>query len=256
MVGMAGRGLELGASANVVQDGSDPVKEEVGADFRLQPAAMKNLTFAGNGTWSLYDERIAETNLAATWTAQPKLHLTADWRYVEPSLLLARNSILSVFTTSTWQEVGGGVRYDINKNVKAGADYHVRIEPGETSGTHTGHDAVALLDWVKGPTTAGAELSYLTGIVNGYTGLRVYARRELGKAGAFVSVDVLGQSFEKKVNGESGAITGTLSGGLALAHGFAAVLSGQAGMTPYMEQTYSLMAKLAYNQTYRSTEVR
>jgi hypothetical protein len=258
--GLAGRGLELGASANLVQDGSDPVRREVGADFRLQPAVVRNLTLAGFGTWSLYDQRLGEASLAATWTARPKLHLTADWRFVEPGLLLARNSILSVFSASTWNELGGGFRYDLSKNVDAGGDYHQRREPGETSGTHTGHDAVAHLAWSRGSSTAGAEVSYLAGLVNGYTGARVFARRELGKVGAlgstFVAADVLGQAFQKKVNGESGAVTGTLSAGLDLPHGFSAVVSGRAGMTPFLEQTFDVMAKLAYNQTYRSTEVR
>jgi len=34
------------------------------------------------------------------------------------------------------------------------------------------------------------------------------------------------------------------------------VVSGSAGMTPYLEQTYDIMVKLAYNQTYRVQEVR
>ena len=46
------------------------------------------------------------------------------------------------------------------------------------------------------------------------------------------------------------------AGGYTLTHGFSAVLSGSAGMTPYLEQTYDIMVKLAYNQTYRVQEVR
>ena len=58
------------------------------------------------------------------------------------------------------------------------------------------------------------------------------------------------------MNGQRVAVTGTLSLGYELAHGFAAVVSGRAGMNPFMEQTFEVMAKLAYNQTYRRTEVR
>jgi hypothetical protein len=41
-----------------------------------------------------------------------------------------------------------------------------------------------------------------------------------------------------------------------LVKGFSAVIAGTAGTTPFMEQTYSLMAKLVYNASYRSREVR
>ena len=60
----------------------------------------------------------------------------------------------------------------------------------------------------------------------------------------------------EKVNGEDAAVTGTLSAGLDLPNGFSAVIAGRAGMTPYLEQTYDVMAKLAYNQTYHLREVR
>jgi hypothetical protein len=260
MRGLAGRGLDVGVSANAVQDGGDPVRRELAADLRFQPLLARNLTLAGFTTYSLYDQRLAEANASATWTVKPKLHVTADWRFVEPSLLLARNSILSVFSASTWQEVGGGFRYDLGRNLQAGVDYHARLEPGRTSGTSTGHDALVHLAWTSGKSTAGAEVSYLKALANGYTGLRLFARRDLGRlgglGGAYLAGDLMGQAFQEKVNGESKAVTGSLSAGLDLAHGFTAVVTGRAGMNPYLEQTYDVMAKLAYNQTYRSTEVR
>ena len=45
-------------------------------------------------------------------------------------------------------------------------------------------------------------------------------------------------------------------GGSRLAKGFSAVVAGRAGVTPFLEQTYDVMAKLVYNQTYRIREVR
>ena len=66
----------------------------------------------------------------------------------------------------------------------------------------------------------------------------------------------MGQLFQKKINDQKGAVTGTLSGGVNLPRGFSVVLAGSAGMTPYLEQTYDIMVKLAYNQTYRVEEVR
>jgi hypothetical protein len=58
------------------------------------------------------------------------------------------------------------------------------------------------------------------------------------------------------VNGQDYAVTGTLTAGVELAKGFSAVISGNAGVTPFLEQTYNVMAKLVYNSTYRMREVR
>jgi hypothetical protein len=252
--GTPGRGLEVGADLNEVRDHSQAVREELGADLRLQPFARNDLAVAGFGSYSLFDRRFSEASVALSMSATRKLHLTADWRFAEPSLLLARNSILSVFSASTWNEVGAGARYDIGRGLHAGLDAHLRIEPGERSGSHAGTDLLGSVDWGAGPTTAGVELSYLDGAVNGYAGARIWARRELGRA--FVTADVLGQAFRREINGQGGALTGTVGGGVTLAYGFSAVLTGSAGMTPYLEQSYQVIAKIAYNQTYRTVEVR
>ncbi len=66
----------------------------------------------------------------------------------------------------------------------------------------------------------------------------------------------MGHLFKHSVNGVDYAVTGTLSAGVELAKGFSAVISGNAGVTPFLEQTYSLMAKLVYNATDRAREVR
>jgi hypothetical protein len=62
--------------------------------------------------------------------------------------------------------------------------------------------------------------------------------------------------FREDVNGESSAVTGTLSAGYEVLKGLSAVVSGRAGITPFLEETFEVMAKLAYGQTYVKTEVR
>lgn len=250
--GYSGRGLDVGASANFVEDGGDPVRQEVGADFRLQPFA-KSLTFSGFGGFSLYDERFSEGNLAVSWAAMPRLHVTADWRYTAPDLLLSRSSVLSVFSDEDRNDFGGGVRYELTKELELGADYHLAIEPGE-DGDYYGHIAEGSLEWGRGATRAGGEVFFLDNEENGYFGGRVFGRQDFGRF--FATADVLAHLFRDQINGEDYALTGTLSAGTELAKGFSAVVAGRAGMTPFLEQTYDVMAKLVYNQSYRIREVR
>lgn len=250
--GTPGRGLDLGASVNVVEDAGDPVREEAGIDARIR--LYDPLVVAANGTWSLYDERVSEGVVRAQWTASRRLDVEADYRYVEPTLLLARNSILSVFSDSEWQYAGAGATFRLTRALRLGGSYHAVIEPGLDEGTELGHEADARVEWQRGVLLAGVEGFFLDSFSNGYVGGRVFGRRELGRA--FAAADVLFHSFREEVNGEDLALTGTLSLGYELLRGLSGVVSGRAGVTPFMQQTFEVMAKLVYNQTYRKTEVR
>jgi hypothetical protein len=255
LAGHPGAGLELGASANFVEDGGDAVRQEVGADLRLQP--FRDLTLTGLAAYSLFDERASELMARASYSVTRKLRLEADARYYAPDLFLARNSILSVFSTEDRADFGGAFTYALGHGLGIGAGYHLVVEPGETedAADFHGSEAAANVEWESGPTLAGAEVEYLDALENGYVALRVFGRRELGRM--FASADVLGHLFRESVNGEDFAVTGNVSAGYELAKGFSAVVSGTAGVTPFMEQTFSVMAKLVYNSTYRMrTEVR
>lgn len=252
--GFPGRGVDVGVSANVVRDHGDPVREEAAVDLRLQPTASLFLT--GLGAYSLYDERASEAAIRAAWSATRALRVDADARYVAPDLLLARNSILSVFTAETRRSFGAGASYRLAKGLEVGASYHLDLEPGREIGasSYLGHEAEARVDWERGRTLAGAEVLFLDALENGYVAARLFGRREMGRF--FAAADVLTHLFRDKVNGESTAVTGALTGGVDLTRGFSAVVSGSAGMTPFLEQTFTVMAKLVYNATYRVQEVR
>jgi hypothetical protein len=284
LAGAYGRGLDLGLSAVVVtdakgtvanraydpatplpgvpasysDDSAPPVRRDVGLDARYQPKA--GLLFTANGTWSLAAERLAEAGLVALWTATPKLFVTFDAKQLSPDLFLSQNSILSVFTDKERTDLGGGVRYQLSQSTSVGGDYHALLEPtGEAGKTELGHEAAARLDWEHGPARAGGEVTYLTtgGLgaeQNGYVGGRVYGRRELGRA--FFAGDVVVHSFKQEINGYSLAVTGSISTGYDLGGGWATVLAGHAGVTPFLEQQADLLVKLVYNTTYRTREVK
>lgn len=252
--GLPGRGVELGASANIVDDHGDAVRQEVGVDLRLQP--YRDLTFTGLAAYSLPDERASEALLRASYQATRALRLEADAHYYAPDLFLTRNSILSVFTAESRQDYGLAATYAFTHGISAGAGYHLVIEPGETesSGNFYGSEANARVEWEHGPSRAGAEIDYLDAFENGYVGFRVFGRRDFKKL--FATADVLAHFYRVAVNGQDFDVTGTISAGMDLARGFSVVLAGTAGVTPFFEQTYSAMAKLVYNATYRMREVR
>lgn len=252
--GAPGRGLDVGVSANFVEDGSDPVREEVGADLRLAP--VRDLVLTAFGSYSLYDERTSEVAVRASWSPNAKLLVEADYRFVAPDLFLARNSILSVFSAEERTEVGGAFTYELGHGLFGGLGYRLLIEPGETEADSDfrGSDAQARLEWHRGTSRAGVELLYLDALDNGYFAGRAFGRRQLGRF--FATADVIAHFLRESVNGEDLAVTGALSAGVDLARGFSAVVSASAGVTPFLEQAFDVMAKLAYNATYRAREVK
>jgi hypothetical protein len=252
--GSAGRGIDLGASANYVSDAGNPVRQEVGADARVKPVDAVVVT--ASGAYSVYDKRLAEAVANVGWTVSKPVLLEVDYRFVAPDLLLARNSILSVFSAADREIFGGGVTWFVNRSLKVSGYYHLQVEPGATeeASKFVGSDATGRVEWQKGPTLAGVEGYYLDAFENGYVGGRLYGRRDFGRF--FGTADVLAYFFREQVNGQSSAVTGTLTFGYELLRGLSAVASGQAGVTPYMQQTFEFMAKLVYGATYRKSEVR
>jgi hypothetical protein len=251
--GVGGRGLDVGAFAAMVTDGGETARQDVGADFRLQPAG--NLTLSGYGVYSLEAERVAEGTALLTWTPARRVRITADYRFSAPDLMLPRTSILSVFADSDRSDLGGGVTYELTRTFDVGLDAHVLLEPGEAEGdTNTGYEARLRGGWTRGPTSLGAELSALDSLDNGYVAFRAYGRHEIGRL--FGAADLIGHLLREPVNGEDVAVTGTLTGGMRLGGGWTAAVAGRAGMNPFFEQQYDAMVKLAYNQTYTVREVR
>ncbi len=252
--GTPGKGLDVGVSANRVLDRDDIVREEVGADLRVQP--FGNFTLSGFGAYSTDAERFSEATARLGWSVTRRVHVDADWRFVAPDLFISRTSILSVFSDERRNYFGGGATYGLGHGLLIGGNYHLQLEPGETarSSDFMGHEAEARLEWERGQTAVGVEAFYVDSFENGYVAGRLFGRRELGPF--FGALDVLGHAFREEINGEKTAVTGTLTAGVSLMKGFTAVVAGRAGVTPFMEQTYEVMAKLAYNQTYRMREVR
>ncbi|HET9553645.1 MAG TPA: hypothetical protein VFP50_11820 [Anaeromyxobacteraceae bacterium] len=256
--GAYGRGLDVGASAVVVEKSGDPVRQDAGLDLRLKPLAA--VVFTANGTYSIYAGKVAEGAVGVLWDATKHLFVNADFRYARPDLFLSRASILSVFTDTDRKEIGGGVRYHLTEALLVGADYHALLEPGEEGKTELGHDAAARAEWEHGETSLGVEASVLrtdNTLANkkgGYVGGRLFGRRELGQA--FVTADVTAHQLTVEVNGHKSAVTGTLAAGYRITPLWSAVLAGRAGVTPFLEQQADLMVKLVYNQTYRAREVK
>jgi len=239
--------LDLGASVSWVADHGDAARKDVGADVRITPT--RTLAIVGYADYSLMAEALAEGSASATWQLSRVVSLSADYKYTVPALFLSQNSILWVFSDSTRKDVGANVHLALGRwAVDAG---YTELLTDEGNGPRVGARAT----WrPTNHSSVGAELAYLDIPENKYINGRVFGALEVKRFTA--TLDLQDYSFDKPVNGEKNSFLGTLSVGYALGSGWSAAVAGTGGVTPYFSQRFDVLAKLAYNQTYSSREVR
>ena len=234
-----------------VEDHGDPSRRQVGGDLRLTP--LRPLTVLANTSYDIHEERWAETNVVAQVQVLRKLLVIADYRHVEPDLLLARNSILAVFAVDRRNEVGGGVQVGPWRAITFDGDYHyLNLEPGD------GHRAAARATWRGKGRTFGLEVTALETPQNDYIGARAFGSMRFDRFTG--TLDLQEYAFDQPVNGQGSghknSFLATATLGYALGYGFDALVSASGGATPYFESRFDVMAKLAYNQSYHVREVR
>ena len=264
--------VDLGVSYAQATDHGDPSRQDFGADFRLTPHRMLQLT--GSSWWSVYEGRLAEAALAAQVFPLRHLEVTVDYRHVLPDLFLPRNSILSVFVSEKRNDVGGAVRWSVARDLALDADYHLLIED-----SGKGHWARAKGTYHPGgpATTVGAEYSLLKNSGgsspindNGYHEVRLFGARRIA-AVVTGTLDLMAYFFDRDIrpaggqgaqaagqagDGVSYSLAATATLAYQFARGWRAALAGTAGSTPFLERQFEIMAKLVYQRTYAVREVK
>ena len=264
--------LEVGASYAQATDHGDPSRQDLGADFRLTPHRLVQLT--GSSFWSLYDARLGEAAFAAQIFPSRQVQVTLDYRHVLPDLFLPRNSILSVFVSEKRNDLGGAVRWVPARDLALDADYHLLIQD-----EGKGHWARGKATYHPGgpTTTVGAEYSLLknnngTSPINdnGYHEVRLFGARSIAQV-ITGTLDLMAYFFDKDIrpsggqgaqaagqagDGTSYSLGATATLAYQFARGWRAALAGTAGSTPFLERQFGIMAKLVYEQTYAVREVR
>lgn len=253
--GLPGYG-ELGLSMAVERDHGDPSRQDLGADLKVYP--VRWLTFLGSILYVPTEARLGEADVSATGQPFQKLQVTVDYRYTEPALFLARDSILSVFSSDRRNEVGGIVTIGPFANVVVDADYHYLLQDAGADQHDIilhGHRGRLRGTWrLLRTTTVGGEALLLNQPDNTYIGGRIFASHVQGPF-AFTA-DVQDYKLRQEVNGRANSFLATLSAGYRIASDLSATLAATAGNTPLLASRFDLMAKLVYSPSFHLREVR
>lgn len=242
---------EIGVSFSHVQDHGRAARQDLGFDARYQPHRM--VALSGLATVSLLERQLADVDLGLT--LQPQRWVTArfDYRHDVPNLWIPRSSIFSVFSDTKRDEVGGEIEVRWPRALSFRADYHVVVEDAGTG--HRGGARFTITPGLPGKSTIGVEARLLKREGPGYFEGRVFAsHRPLPTL--LLTVDVDAYKFDVALHGRSFSVTGTAALAWDFAKHFRAVVSGAVNATPFVDNGYDFMVKLAYMPVVRFRESR
>ncbi|MCA9595216.1 MAG: hypothetical protein KC776_17985 [Myxococcales bacterium] len=98
--------LSAGASFHEQHENSELAHRNVGADAHWQPS--DKLAVGGNGIFDLDGSRLADARAWVDATPHYLVDLTGEFTHTVPAAFLSHQSVLSVFSTDSFDEVGGG----------------------------------------------------------------------------------------------------------------------------------------------------
>ncbi|HEY6106744.1 MAG TPA: hypothetical protein VIV59_12220 [Anaeromyxobacteraceae bacterium] len=237
--------VEVGASTLLAWDHGSVSRQEVGGDLRLSP--LRWLDLLAFGSYELDRQQLAEIWASAIARAWGTLSVSADYRHTTPSLFLSSESILWVFTDAAREDLGLNVHWT-----------PVRAWSFDLGGaallTESGFRALARGTWRPDRRgAAGLEVSYLDTPENAYLLARLFGSRRFGDVVA--TVDVQGMFLGKAVNDQTTSFLGSASLGYPLARGLTATVAASAGVTPWYQNRFDVLAKLVW-QNFPAREVR
>jgi hypothetical protein len=237
---------EAGVSFLQVLDNGEIARRDVALDGRWTPAASLPLSLAGFALLSIPERRLGEGYLGATWQPVRRLEVSAGYRRTAPDIFLPRNSIFSVFSQETRDEVGGFLYLKLLPRLRLQGDYHVVVDA-----EGTGQDASAKLTGNFGPdgrNSLGVESRRLALPSTGYTMARAFTLVRV-RPQVICTLDASSFFFDADVNGQRQSFVGAATVAYDLRPGWRAAATGVGSVTPFAERRFEGMVKLLYQAT-------
>ncbi len=232
---------EVGASAIHILDEGRVARQDVGLDARFVP--IRELVLSGFGLMSAAEGRLAEASLQAGLYPMPDLDFVLQARRTAPDLFLPRNSIFTVFSVETRDELGGRARFGVIESVDVSLAYFL-LSAKAGDGFRAEADVRYRTPLTR--LTAGLEASRLVlpsaGDADGYWEGRAFCLHRLTDAWTMAAdLDLYVFDLEDEYS-----LLGSGSVVYRLARDWEAVLSARGGTTPLYARYLEGIAKLSY----------
>ena len=197
---------EVGASLLYAKENNAPDRFNIGLDAWVEPTDWLDLT--GHLFLDLIYQQLYDIALLGRVRPMEGLNLSVRFNDTVPSSFISKRSVLSVFSNEEIREIGASLDYPIGPSLSLEADYSFfDYETGDDAHQYGGRVTY------RRPGSAG-----LVGIganrtdaeSNGYTGVRLFARRGLGSLPLTWNVEVYTFFYDEKIGGEDVSVNGAL----------------------------------------------
>jgi hypothetical protein len=173
------------------------------------------------------------------------IDLGAEYLHAEPSLLLSRQSVLSVFTTNGYEEVGGTVQARLESFLRLEAAGY--IEAYEDNGSGERGELAARFAWGRSrPTLIRLAFMRVIAPENGYRATRVsFSQKLTSRLGG--TLEAYGYFYDQPV---AGFMTSSVYAGTAtyqILDRLDALLSGSLARSPYAAFDAQTMLRVTYS---------
>jgi hypothetical protein len=234
--------LSASASVHEERDASLLSRRSLGLDGR---ASLTDRASAGGSALVELDaQRLASARLWLDTTPHPQLDLSAEFFRVEPALLLSRQSVLSVFSTANYDELGGAASFRVLPELRLDANGYLELYDGSRPGARSELAARFLVAEAR-PTLIRIAYARVLAPDNGYHSLRLsLSRRLLPRLSS--TLEAYGYFYDRPVQGyvTSSVYAGTLS--YQALDALEVMAGGSLAQTPYAAFDAEALLRVSY----------
>jgi len=189
--------LHAGVSFHHEREQGEFGRRSIGADLAVMP--VEYLTASGQALFDTDRSAIADAHAAVEVNPFHGVAITGEYNHTDPSLFLSHQSVLSVFGTDRFDEIGGDASMSAFDRVTIGAASYIELFGGNRRGTRTNWHLSGSPD-ARRQLTAGFVYSRVTDIENGYYSLRGSLRYRFLLRGA-ATYEQYVYLYDRSING-------------------------------------------------------
>jgi hypothetical protein len=131
-LGWAGPNVAAQISFHEQRDHGELSHRSLGADTQIRP--LDRLAVFGAAIFEVDATRLSDVRLWVDASPAKPVDVSLEYRHTEPALLLARTSVLSVFSTSAYDETGGDVTVRATSNLAFEGTGYLQLYEGSRPG--------------------------------------------------------------------------------------------------------------------------
>jgi len=217
-------------------------RRSLGLDVATRALGMASL--GGTALLDLDSTRFADARLWLDAAPHPLIDVGVEALHAEPALLLSRQSVLSVFSTDGYDELGGTLRVRARRWLRFEANGYLDVYDGDDAGAR-GQVAARLSLDDRHPTLVRVAYSRVDAPNNGYHGLRASFSRQLSRS-LGSTLEAYGYFYDLPVAGISSSFLGAGTLSYRVQEPFEVLWSGSLARSPYAELDAQTILRASY----------